>query len=93
MNKQLSRYDKARNALAEARSVDEVKDVLNTAAALKEYARRARDEQLMADAAAIQQQATRRLGEVMAEDLEAGRSQRIEGGDPQRASRSNFAGA
>jgi hypothetical protein len=61
----LVRYDAACRAVAEARSVDEVKDILDVSAAMKAYARQAKNEQLEADAWEIRQRARRKLGELM----------------------------
>ena len=66
----LAKYDNARRALAEARSVDEVKDILNRAEAHKEYAHRAKDPALIDDATAIKLDAERRLGEMIGEQKE-----------------------
>jgi len=64
-----SAYDRyltaCRAALAACRDADEVKEVLNRVAALKEYARRAKDKTLAADAYEIQARAERRLGEML----------------------------
>jgi len=46
----LARYDTACRALAEARSVDEVQDVLDTAIAMARYAKQAKNRDLEADA-------------------------------------------
>src|SRR6516165_12216901 len=61
----LMRYDAARRALAEARSVDEVKDIRDQAVAMAEYARRANNHEMEADAVAIRLQAARKLGQLM----------------------------
>jgi hypothetical protein len=58
-------YDAACAAVAEARRVDELKDILDIAAAMKEYARRARNRQMEEDAAEIRVRATRKLGELI----------------------------
>lgn len=62
---ELIRYEAACRALYEAKSVDEVKDLRDKAAAMKAYARQAKNKQLEIDAAEIRMRAERRLGELM----------------------------
>jgi len=69
----LLRYDAACRAIAEARSIDEVRDWSDKAAAIREYARRARNRSLEIDAAEIRVRAERRRGELLAEMRATGR--------------------
>src|SRR5262245_33723999 len=61
----LVKYDAACRALAEAKSIDEAKDISDKAAAMKEYARQAKNRQLEIDAAEIRMRAERRIGQLM----------------------------
>jgi hypothetical protein len=68
----LVRYDAACRALANARSVDEVKDIRDKAIAIKAYAKQAKNKNLEADAFEIRKRAERRLGEMMEAQRKAG---------------------
>lgn len=63
-------YDVARTALAEAKTVDDVKSILNKADAMRVYAKRASDRSLEIDAAEIRMFAERRLGQMIAAQKE-----------------------
>lgn len=65
MSAALTRYDNACRALAAAKAVDEVKEIRDQAAAMREYARQAKNKQLEVDAAEIRIRAERRIGELM----------------------------
>jgi N6-adenosine-specific RNA methylase IME4 len=62
----LIRYDAACRALAEAKSVDDVKDIRDRSEAMRAYAKQAKNKQLEVDAAEIRIRAERRLGEMIA---------------------------
>ena len=61
----LVRYDAACEALALAKTTDEVQQISNSAAMLRAYAKQAKNRQLEVDAAEIRIRAERRLGELI----------------------------
>lgn len=65
MSGELIKYDAACRLIAEAAAVDEVVDIIDQAAAMREYARRAKNRSLEIDAAQIRMRAERRLGEMI----------------------------
>jgi N6-adenosine-specific RNA methylase IME4 len=58
-------YDTACEALAKARTVDEVRNIRDEAAAMQEYAKRAKNKILFADAWEVRERAERGVGEMM----------------------------
>jgi hypothetical protein len=57
-------YDRACAALAAAKSVDEVKDIVDASAAMRAHARPAKNRDLEADAVELRMRATRRLDQM-----------------------------
>ncbi len=72
MDKPVSPFNAARKALAEARSLFEIKDAVSVASDLKAHAMQTKDERLLVDAVELFMRAIRRLGEKMAEALDKG---------------------
>jgi hypothetical protein len=68
MSEQLAliHYDAACKALAEARSIDDAKDIRDKAEAVRAYAKQSKNKKLELDAAEIRMRAERRLGELLA---------------------------
>src|SRR6516164_3355671 len=67
MTTQLIKYDAACRAIAEAKSVDEVKEIRDVSIAMKYYARQAKNHEMEADAVEIRMRATRRLDKLRQE--------------------------
>jgi hypothetical protein len=61
----LALYDAACRALAKARSIDEVKGILDQAIAMRVLAKQAKNREAEADAVELRMRATRRLAELI----------------------------
>jgi len=79
----LANYIEVKNSIAKLVKFDEVTDIIDKSAALNEYARRAKDPELIGHAVEVRMWAERRLGEMIAELREAG--ELAKGGQPHQS--------
>lgn len=63
----LTKYDQACMLIAEARTVDELRDIIDVCEAAKLYAKRAQNRELEINASEVRHRAERRYGELLAE--------------------------
>lgn len=63
----ISRYDQACAALAEARTTDDLRQIINKAEAVKQYAKRAQNRYLEIDAREIRHRAEHKFGQLLSE--------------------------
>ena len=79
---ELTQYDIARKALSIAVTVDEVKNIIDKSAALKEYARRAKDQQMIIWANALQLDAEKKAGQMLIDmEMAKGTRGQLKGSD------------
>lgn len=68
MNMNITKWDNAKQAIAECRSIDEIKEIRDRAEALRQYAKQAKESlQVQNDIAEIKLRAERRAGEMLKE--------------------------
>lgn len=77
---QLVKYDAMCNAIAEAVTIDEVKQMVNQAEAMRAYARQAKNKKSEIQLAEIRIRAERKLGELL-KGMDKNKGTRLKGGD------------
>jgi len=87
---QLVRYEHAKRAIAEYKTVDEVKDFRDKALAIEAYAKQANDYDLEHDAAAARVRAERKCGELLRDQEKAKGTDYGGTGHDSRAARPSF---